>query len=62
MKLMKHGQNVCLDEILNKFNTRLNVRKSCACSAAHIFDPILMKCGQNIGLDEISDECENRSC
>ena len=69
--IMKHGQNVCLDEISDKFEngscwvkTRSLVqilKKPCVCTRSHIFSPVIMKLGQNVCLDEISDMFENGS-
>ena len=69
--ILKHGQNVCLDEILDRFEngscwvkTRSLVqilKKPCVCSRSHIFSPIIMKLGQNLCLDKISDMFENGS-
>ena len=69
--IMKHGQNVCLDKISDRFEngscwvkTRLLVqilKKPCVCSRSHIFSPIIMKLGQNVCLDEISDVLKNGS-
>ena len=63
--IMKLGQNVCLDEISDRFEngscwvkTRSLVQileKPCVCSRSHIFNPIIIKLGQNVCLDEISD-------
>ena len=62
---MKLGQNVCLDEMSDKFEngscwskTRSVghiLEKPCVCCRGHIFSPI-MKLGQNDCLDEILDE------
>ena len=70
--IMKHGQNVCFDEISDRFEngscwvkTRSlfqNLEKPCACSRSHIFSPIIMKHGQNVCLDEISEVFENGLC
>ena len=59
------GQNVCLDEILDKFEighvgskTRSLsqiLEKPCVCFTGHIFNPIIMKLSQNLCLDEILD-------
>ena len=69
--IMKHGQNVCLNEISDKFeNGSCQVRirslgqrleKPCAHSRDHIFSPIIMKLAQNNCLAEISYEFENGS-
>ena len=69
--IMKHGQNVCLDEISGRFEngscwvkTRSLVQileKPCVCSRSHIFNPIIMKPGQNVCLDKISNMIENVS-
>ena len=69
--IMKHGQNVCLDEISDRFEngscwvkTRSlvqNLEKPCVCSKSHIFSLIIMKRGQNVCLDEISDRFEKRA-
>ena len=69
--IMKLGENVCPNEIWNKFEngscqvkiwvTRSNLRKPCVGSRSHIFSLISMKRDQNVCL-EISDEFENRSC
>ena len=70
--IMKLGQNVCLDEMWDKFEngscqvkTRLLgqiLEKPCVCFRGHIFSLIIMKLGQNVCLDEISDMFENGSC
>ena len=69
--IMKLGQNVCLDEISDRFEngscwvkTRSLVQileKPCVCSRSHgpIISLIIMKLGQNVCLDEISDVYEN---
>ena len=67
--IMKHGQNVCRDEILDSFEngscwvkTRSHAQileKPCVCSRSHIFSSIIMKLGQNVCLNEISDMFEN---
>ena len=61
--IMKLGQNVCLDEILDRIEngscwvkTRSLVQileKPCVCSRSQIFSPIIMKLDQNVCLDEI---------
>ena len=63
---MKLGQNVCLDEIWDKFekdHVRSRARslgqmlvKACVCYRGHIFSQLIMKLDQNFCLDEISDE------
>ena len=69
---MKLCQNVCLDEISDKFQngscqsktrslTQI-LEKLCVCCRGHIFSPIFMKLCQNVCLDEISNESENGSC
>ena len=60
--IMKLGQNLCLDEILAKFeNGHVGsktwsrgqiLEKPCVCSRGHIFSRIMMKPGQNVCLDE----------
>ena len=70
--IMKLGQNVRLDEILDRFaNGSCSVKtrsrdqileKLCVCSRRHIFSPIIMKLGQNVCLDEIWNRFENWSC
>ena len=70
--IMKLGQNVFLDKILDEYEngscmiqksvTRSNLRKPYVRSKGHIFSPIIMKLGQNVCLDKISDEYENGSC
>ena len=70
--IMKLGQNVCLDEILDEFEngscwfkTRSLgqiLGKACVCSRGHIYSPIIMLHAYNVSLDEISDELENGSC
>ena len=70
--IMKLGQNVCLDQVLDRFEngscwvkTRSLVQileKPCVCSRSHIFSLIIMKLGQNVCLDEISDMLENGLC
>ena len=69
--IMKLGQNVCLDEISDRFEsgscwvkTRSLVQileKPCVCSRSHIFSMIIIKLGQNVCLDEIPDLFENVS-
>ena len=69
--IMKLGQNVCFDEISDRFEngscwvkTRSLVQileKPCVYSRSHILRPIIMKLGQNVCLDEISDHFENGS-
>ena len=69
--IMKHGQNVCLVEISDRFEnwscwvkTRSLVKileKPCVCSRSHIFSPIIMKLGQNVCLNKISVVFENGS-
>ena len=69
--IMKHGQNVCLDEILDRFENGSCwiktgslvqiLEKPCVCSRGHIFSPIIMKLGQNVCLGKISDIFENGS-
>ena len=61
--IMKRDQNVCLDEILDRFEngscwvkTRSLVQileKPYVCSRSYIFSLIIMKLGQNVCLDEI---------
>ena len=69
--LIKLGQNVCLDEISDKFkfglcgvksSLRKILEKPFVRSRGHIFSPILGKRGLNDCLDEISDEFEIGSC
>ena len=70
--IMKLGQNVCLHEILDKFEishvgskTRSLdqiLGKHCFRSRGHIFSPIIMNAGQNVCLDDILDEFKNGSC
>ena len=66
---MKLGQNVCLDDILHKFENGSKTRsqgqileKPCVHYTGHIFRPIIMKLGQDDCLDEILHEFENGSC
>ena len=69
---MKHGENVCLDKILNKFekgSCRSKTRslgqmleKPCVHSRDQIFGLIFMKIGQSICIDEILSMFENGSC
>ena len=69
---MKVGQDVCLDDILDKFKngscgskTRSLgqiLEKPSVRSRGHIFSRILMKVGQDVCLDDISDKIENGSC
>ena len=52
---MKLGENVCLDEISDEFETMSLgqiLEKNSVCSIGHIFSLIIMKLGQNILLDE----------
>ena len=70
--LMKVGQDVCLDDISDRFENgslRLKTRspgqileKPCICSGCHIFSPTLLKISQNVCLYNILDEFENGSC
>ena len=70
--IVKLGQNVCLDKILDEFENRLCRSKTRSLghilekpnvdSEGHIFSPIIMKRGQNVCLDEISDKFGNGSC
>ena len=67
--IMKLGQNVCLDEISDKFEkghfgskTRSlgqMLEKPCVHSRGHIFSLITMKLGQDVYLDKIWDQFEN---
>ena len=62
---MKLGKNVCLNEILHKFEIASLgqiLEKPCVRSTGHIFSPILMKLGQNVCLYEVLDNFENGSC
>ena len=63
--IMKLGQNVCLDEILDRFEMGQKLgqilEKPCVRSRGHIFSPTIMKLGQNVCLDKISDMDENGS-
>ena len=68
----KHGQNVCLDEISDRFENGLcwvktrslvqTLEKPCVSSRGHIFSQIIVKLGQDVCLNEILDEFENRLC
>ena len=70
--ILKHGQNVCLDEISNDFENGLCQSKTRSLGQilekpsvhcrGHIFSLIIMKPSQNVCLDEISDYFENVSC
>ena len=68
--IMKHGQNVCLDEISDEFENVGSKTKSlcqilemhCVRSRGHIFSSIIMKLCQNVCLDKISDRFETVSC
>ena len=70
--IVKLGQNVCLDKILDKFGNRLCwsktrslgqiLEKPCVHSKSHIFGPIIVKRGQNGCLDVISDKFGDGSC
>ena len=70
-KIMKHGQNVYLDEISDEFKMGLveskarslgqMLEKRCLRSRGHIFGPMIMKLGQNF-CHEIYNEFENGSC
>ena len=63
--VIKLGQNVCLDQILNESKNGYvwsKIRplgqvldKPCVHSRGYIFSPIIMKLGQNVCLDEILD-------
>ena len=65
---LKISQNVCLDEILDKFElghlgskTRSLGQikeKPCGCSRGHISCSVDLKIGQNVCIDKILDECE----
>ena len=52
--IIKLGQNVCLDEILEELENMSDkklgqvLEKPCVCSRGHIFSPIIMKVGQNV--------------
>ena len=69
---MKVGQDVCLDDILDKFKkghvgskTRSLgqiLEKPSVRSRGHIFSWILMKVSQDVCLDDILDKIENGSC
>ena len=69
--IMKRGQDVCLDEISDRFEngscwvkTRSLVQsleKPYVCSRSFIFSPIITKLGQNVCLDKTSDVFENGS-
>ena len=69
---MKFGQNVFVNEILDKFENgscRVKTRsqgqmleKPYVCSRGHIFSPIIMKLDQHVCLNEILHEFENGSC
>ena len=67
---MKVGQDVCLDDILDKvkkwvmWGQKLGqiLEKPSVRSRGHIFSLILMKVGQDVCLDDISDKIENGSC
>ena len=67
--ITKLGQNVCLDEIWDKFeggSCRVKktrslgqmLEKPFVCSRGHIFSQIIMKLGQHFCLEEMSDEYE----
>ena len=68
---MKLGQNICLDEITDEFETGSSqvktvslsqiLEKPCVCSRGHIFSSIIMKLCQNVCLDKSSNEFENGS-
>ena len=63
--IMKHDQNVCLDESLNEFEARSPsqiLEKPYIPSIGHISSQIMMKLCHNVCFDEISDEFENGSC
>ena len=67
--LMKLGQNVCLNDVLDKFRkgfVRSKTRpqteilgKPCVCLETTFFSPILMKLGQNVCLNVILNDYEN---
>ena len=72
-KIMKLGQNVCLDEVLDLYENGSRwikktrslgqiLEKPCVCPRGLIFSPIITKLGQNSCLDEVSDKFENGSC
>ena len=71
-KLMKLGQNVCLDEIWNEsengssgfknYDSRSNLCKHYVHSRGLTFGSIPMKLGQNGFLSEILDKFEIGSC
>ena len=70
--IIKLGQNVCLDEISDKFDnwhvgskTRSAgqmLEKPLVRTRGQILTLIIIKLGQNVCLDKISDEFENGSC
>ena len=70
--IMKLGQNVCLDEMSDKFEMGHVGSKTrslgqileipCIRSRSHIFSPVIIKIGQNVCLNKISDKFENESC
>ena len=57
--LMKLGQNVCLNEILDEFeNVVKNLvtsEKPCVHSRGHVFSSILLKSGQNVCFGDFLD-------
>ena len=70
--IMKLGQNVCLNEILDEFENGSCLSKARSLgqmlekpfvrSRSHIFSPIIMKLVENVCLDKFSDCFKNRSC
>ena len=70
--IMKLGQYVCLDDILEEFENGLVgsksrslgqiVEKPCVRSRGHILSPIIMKISQNVCFDKMLDDFEKRSC
>ena len=70
--IMKHGQNVCVDESRTRVkmghvgsktsSLGKMIEKPCVRLRGHIFSPIIMKLGRNVSLDKILDELEKGSC
>ena len=70
--IMKHGENVCLDEISHEFENgscQIKTRslgkiseKPCVRSRSQIFSGIIIKRGQNVCLDKILVELGNGLC
>ena len=71
--IMKHGQNICLNESLDEYKNAGHVgsktrsiseilEKPCVRYRGHIFSLIIMELSQNCCFDEILHELKNGSC